>query len=213
MIVFSFILAFLLSGLIAFTYKKTTNNDIKHPGLLQTFIAGALISAMVLQAIGDNIASGLAMLGALNVIQYRTNFKNPRDSIFVFASLGCGIACGLYGFLVAILGVSFFCVLSFVIWFSPYHFSNFTVWSVKMKAEESVRLGANFNSALDEYCSYWTLESISADKEKVREEGYVEKPTYNFTIKFKDESYQRDFLLAMNFCKVKVLNLSKKEPQ
>jgi uncharacterized membrane protein YhiD involved in acid resistance len=153
MIIFSFILSFLLSALIAFTYHQTTQNAIKHHGLIQTFIAGAMIATMVLQAIGDNIASGLGMLGALNIVQFRTSLRNPRDSIFMFASLGVGISCGLYGFIIATLGTSLFCGLSFLILYSPFHFSNLVSWNIKIKTNELTRLSDDFKITMDEYYS------------------------------------------------------------
>ena len=134
MVLFTFILSFLLSSLVAFTYEKTTFSTVRHYGLMQTFILSSLIATMVLQAIGDNVASGLGMLGALTVVQFRTTLRNPRDMIFVFAALGSGIATGLYGWRIAIIGTLFFCIVAFLIRFSPFHFSHLPVWNLKLKA-------------------------------------------------------------------------------
>ena len=112
MILFTFLLSFLLSALIAFTYNMTTRSTLRTTNFIQSLMLSALIATMVLQAIGDNVASGLGMLGALTVIQFRTALRNPRDIVFMFAALGTGIACGLYGFFIAILGVFFFCFLA-----------------------------------------------------------------------------------------------------
>jgi uncharacterized membrane protein YhiD involved in acid resistance len=207
MVIFSFILSFLLSAVIAFTYHKTTQSAIKHYGLLQTFMAGAVIATMVLQAIGDNIASGLGMLGALNTVQFRTTLKNPRDSIFMFAALGVGITCGLYGFAIAVIGTCFFCVLSVLILYSPFHFSNLMSWKVKVKTEELVRLSDDFKNVMNEYCSYWILESINQDKTKELNPNLL---IYEYTLQFKDEAKQKDFLLALNYLGTQIVGLSKK---
>jgi uncharacterized membrane protein YhiD involved in acid resistance len=207
-VIFSFILSFLLSAIIAFTYHKTTQTAIKHYGLPQTFVAGAVIATMVLQAIGDNIASGLAMLGALNIVQFRTTLKNPRDSIFMFASLGVGITCGLYGFAIAVVGTCFFCVLGVLILYSPFHFSNLISWKVKVKTEELVRLSDDFKKVMDEYCIYWLLESIEQDKTKD-----LLNPNlliYKYTLQFKNEANEKDFLLALNYLGIQIVGLSKK---
>lgn len=210
MIIFSFILSFLLSTLVAITYHKTTQNSIKHYGLLQTFIAGSMIATMVLQAIGDNIASGLGMLGALNTVQFRTSLKNPRDSIFMFAALGIGITCGLYGFIIAVLGTSLFCCLAFLIMYSPFHFSNLVAWTIKMKTEELVRLSDDFKNAMDEYCTYWTLEGIANEKEKVGKEPAEQLKVYEYNMQFKDENKQKDFLQVLNYLGIQIVSLSKK---
>jgi uncharacterized membrane protein YhiD involved in acid resistance len=154
-----------LSAVIAFTYEQTTLVNVRNYGLMQTFILSALIATMVLQAIGDNVASGLGMLGALTVVQFRTNLRNPRYMIFMFASLGTGIACGLYGFLIALMGVTFFCVVVFMIRYSPFHFSHMPVWNLKLKGEDSVFRNPNFKQLLAQYCLYHTLESVEPDKD------------------------------------------------
>lgn len=209
MIIFSFILSFLLSSLVAITYHKTTQNSIKHYGLLQTFIASSMIATMVLQAIGDNIASGLGMLGALNIVQFRTTLRNPRDSVFMFASLGVGITCGLYGFIIAVLGTSLFCALAFMIMYSPFHFSNLVAWNIKMKTEELVRLSDDFKFVMNEYCTYWTLEGIAQEK-VAKEIINDEKRIYEFNLQFKDEIKQKDFLQALNYLGIQIVSLNKK---
>jgi uncharacterized membrane protein YhiD involved in acid resistance len=209
MIIFSFILSFLLAALIAFTYHKTTQNAIKHYGLIQTFIAGSMIATMVLQAIGDNIASGLGMLGALNIVQFRTTLRNPRDSIFMFAALGVGIACGLYGFIIAGLGTLLFCGLSFLILYSPFHFSNLMSWNIKLKMDELMRLSSDFEGVMTEFFHYWALEGITQEKTGTKE--LVDNSRiYEFTLQFKDEVKQKDFLQALSFLNISIVSLSKK---
>ena len=160
---------------------------------------------MVLQAIGDNIASGLAMLGALNIIQFRTNLRNPRDSVFMFASLGVGIACGLYGFIIATLGTSLFCALSFMILYSPFHFSNLVAWNIKLKMDEGTRLSEDFVVGMTEYCTHWTLESILQVKEAV---DYSR--VYEYSLQFKDDAKQKDFLQILNILNIQIVSLNKK---
>jgi uncharacterized membrane protein YhiD involved in acid resistance len=209
MIIFSFILSFLLAALIAFTYHKTTQNAIKHYGLIQTFIAGAMIATMVLQAIGDNIASGLGMLGALNIVQFRTTLRNPRDSIFMFAALGVGISCGLYGFIIATLGTLLFCGLSFLILYSPFHFSNLLSWHIKIKTDELMRLSADFETVMNEYFIYWALEGITQEKTGMKE-LIDNSRIYEYTLQFKDDIKQKDFLQALSFLNISIVSLVKK---
>lgn len=93
---------------MAITYQNTSNITIKSSNYIQSLILSSLVATTIMQAIGDNVAVGLGMLGALSIIQFRTNFRDPRDIIFMFAALGTGIACGVYGFYVAILGTILF---------------------------------------------------------------------------------------------------------
>jgi uncharacterized membrane protein YhiD involved in acid resistance len=210
MIIFSFVLSFLLSALIAFTYHRTTQNSIKHYGLIQTFMASAMIATMVLQAIGDNIASGLGMLGALNIVQFRTTLRNPRDSVFMFAALGVGIACGLYGFIIATLGTVLFCGLSFMIMYSPFHFSNMVAWNLKIKMGETLRTSEDFSVTMTEYCSYWTLESIAQEKSIAKESPDANSRIYEYSLQFKDETKQKDFIQVLSILNIQIVGLNKK---
>ena len=81
-ILFTVLLAFLLSSLIAFTYNKTTRKVMTPVDFLQTLILLAIVAATVMQAIGDSLARGLGMLGALAIIRFRTTLRTPRNMAF-----------------------------------------------------------------------------------------------------------------------------------
>ena len=161
-----------------------------------------MVSTMVLQAIGDNVASGLAMLGALNIIQFRTALRNPRDSVFIFASLGSGIACGLYGFFIAIIGITLFCFIAFLIRFTPFHIGHHAIWKLKIIGDEITRLSEDFEQAMNEYCHNWEQDSVLYETKDNKRE-------YTFTILFHDDSRQQDFLKALEFMNMAILSLKK----
>lgn len=205
MVLFTFLLSFLLSTLVAFTYDKTTVRTYRATNFLQSLILCSMTSTMVLQAIGDNVASGLAMLGALNIVQFRTALRNPRDSVFMFASLGSGIACGLYGFLIAILGIVFFCSIATLVRFTPFHIGHHAIWKLKIKGDEKTRLGEDFEQAMNEYCHNWEQDAVTYGIKE--EEIYLRD--YEFTILFHDDSRQQDFLKALEFINMAILSLKK----
>ena len=118
-ILFTVLLAFLLSSLIAYTFEKTTRRVITPVNFLQALILVSIVAATVMQAIGDSLARGLGMLGALAIIRFRTTLRTPRNMVFTFASLAAGIACGVYGFVIAITGTIGFCAIAFALKFSP----------------------------------------------------------------------------------------------
>lgn len=111
----SFILAFVLAVLLVIIYQVTTPQGKQNRQFLQALILLSLVAAMIMMAIGNNIARGLGILGALSIIRFRTNIRNPRNITFTFASLAAGLACGIHGFAVAIIGtVSFSLVALFL---------------------------------------------------------------------------------------------------
>jgi len=76
---------------------------------------GAIVTAMLMLAIGDSIAAGIGLAGGLSIVRFRTTMRDPRDMAFIFAGLGVGIACGLQAFPAAIGGTALFAVAAFLL--------------------------------------------------------------------------------------------------
>jgi len=102
------LLAFALAAAIAKTYPWTHRGLSWSPSFVQALVLGAPVSAMLMLAIGDNFAAAIGVIGSLAVIRFRTNLRDPRDMLFVFASLGVGVATGLQAFTVAIIAGAVF---------------------------------------------------------------------------------------------------------
>jgi uncharacterized membrane protein YhiD involved in acid resistance len=206
MVLFTFVLAFLLSGLIAFTYDKTTLTTFRKTNFVQSLILSALIATMVLQAIGDNVASGLGMLGALTVVQFRTALRNPRDMIFMFAALGTGISCGLYGFHIAVLGVCLFCFSAFVLRFTPFHFGNHAEWMLFIRSNDARPNVDVMKKIIGDYCKAFTLESVESERNIEKKNVYV----YEFSIVLKDETLQQDLIEGLEEMGVRTVRINRK---
>jgi uncharacterized membrane protein YhiD involved in acid resistance len=119
-ITYSFLWAFVLSSLIAITHKLTFTGDYYPRNLFQSFILGAVVTTLVMMAIGDSLARGLGVFGAMAIIRFRTRIDDPRDVLFLFAALSTGLAIGVYGFTISFVGSILFCVVAFVLHYSPF---------------------------------------------------------------------------------------------
>jgi len=119
-VLLSFIFAFALSSIVALVYEKTFAGLSWSKGLVQSMILGSLISCLLMIAIGDNVARGIGIVGSLAVIRFRTNLRDPRDLIFLFASLGAGVAAGVQSYVAGTIGILFFSATSVIL-----HASNF----------------------------------------------------------------------------------------
>jgi len=104
-----------LGILISFTYSNTTSEVNRHNHFLQALVLVTIVAATIIQAIGDSVARGLGMLGALSIIRFRTTVRDPRNIIFMFSAIAAGIACGVFGFLIAIVGTLAFCATAFLL--------------------------------------------------------------------------------------------------
>ena len=74
---------------------------------------------MVIQSVGDSLARGIGIMAAMAIIRFRTNFKDPRDTLFLFAGIANGISCGAYSFGVAFVGTVSFSLAALLLHVSP----------------------------------------------------------------------------------------------
>jgi len=167
MVLFTFLLAFLCSSFIALTYYYTSPATLKTANFIQSLMLSSIIATMIVQSIGDNVASGLGMIGALTIINFRTSFRDPRDIIFMFAALGSGIACGSYVFLIAGIGTFGFCFCAFALRFTPFHQGNHLIWEIRVKIPQNTGHLQILEQILEKYCTRYTLEMLRNDVARV----------------------------------------------
>lgn len=115
------LMAFSLSSLMALVYHLTTPRTARLGQFIQTMILGSMGAAIIVLAIGDSLGRGLGILGALAIIRFRTTLRQQRDIVFIFCTLGIGMACGMYGFNIAVIGAVSFSLLALVFRFTPLH--------------------------------------------------------------------------------------------
>lgn len=106
-IVLVLILAFVMTLPIVFAYKR--REVFGHPG--NGFLTGMLlfspISALIVLVASFSLPKAFGIVASLSIIRFRTPIKNTLDSIFLFWTLGVGVACGAGHFVAAILLVMF----------------------------------------------------------------------------------------------------------
>ena len=119
-VAYTMLLCFILSTVIGLTYVRTFRGLSYSRNYVQAIILSSMVAAVVMLAIGDSLARGLGMIGALAIIRFRTNFKDPKDIIFMFAALGVGISCGVGAYVIAIGGAGAFSLIAFVLYLSPF---------------------------------------------------------------------------------------------
>lgn len=177
-VIYTMLLSFMLSVILAFTYEKTTRELVISKNYLQSLVLASIVAATVMQAIGDSLARGLGMLGALAIIRFRTTLRHPRNMMFMFASLAVGISCGVYGFNVAVVGTLTFCLVAVLLRFSPFSEVENMVGSLKFQMLEANALSEKeVRKIVKPFCSRISFQRIQnatkKDKTKaqVAEEG------------------------------------------
>ena len=119
-ITYSFVWAFVLASMIAITHRLTFTGDHYPRNFFQSLVLGAIIAAMIMMAIGDSLARGLGVFGAMAIIRFSTRIDDPRDVLFLFSALSTGLAIGVYGFTISFVGTVLFCLVAFILHYSPF---------------------------------------------------------------------------------------------
>lgn len=103
-VLLSFLVAFALAFLWATVYRKTHSGVAYTRSFFLSLIMIPPIVAMIMMAIGSNIALSLGLVGSLSVIRFRTVVKDTKDMTFLFMAIAIGLTAGANVWLVGILG-------------------------------------------------------------------------------------------------------------
>jgi uncharacterized membrane protein YhiD involved in acid resistance len=107
-------LAFALAFVWATVYRKTHSGVAYSRSFFLALILVAPIVAMVMMAIGSNVALSLGLVGSLSVIRFRTVIKDTKDMVFLFFAVALGLCSGANAWMLAMVGtvmVSFVTIL------------------------------------------------------------------------------------------------------
>lgn len=166
--------AFVLSSIIAVTYELTTKGIYRRAHFLQSIALIGIVAATILQAIGESVAIGLGIIGALSIIRFRTSLNDPRNMTFMFASLGAGIACGVTGFGIALTGTLTFCLGAVILRFSPLSNANELIGTLKLRVPKEDKQQKIIEKKLKLFCRDFELDRLrffNAKKTTPAEEG------------------------------------------
>ena len=145
---------------------------------------------MVIQSVGDSLARGFGIMAAMAIIRFRTNFKDPRDTLFVFASLAAGIACGSYTFQIAIVGTLGFSLAAIILYHSPLgpnsYFDGMLRFNVPVNCSDQQKL----ELVLRDYCKAFALVTL-------REMAQTQQLDYVYHIKMRKNKQREDLMSGL----------------
>jgi hypothetical protein len=188
-IIYTVVISFLLSTLIAVTYEKTFRGLSYSRNFIQAIILSSIVAGMVMQAIGDNPLRGLGMLGVLAVIRFRTVFKDPRDIIFMFAGVASGIACGVFGYGIAVIGTLGFCGAATALFYSPFGQSRYFDGMLRFNLEHGYGR-ESLEIIMKKYCQNFALITL-------REMAQGSRLDYAYHVKLKKTGAKEDFVIEL----------------
>ena len=155
--IFSLLLAFVLSSTIAFTYRLTYKGKDFPNHLFQAIVLSSIVTSMIMMAIDNNFAVGFGIIGAVAIIRFRTLISDPRNIIFMFVGISIGIATGVYGYSIAISGTIIFCLIAFLLHYSPFGKQAGNDYELVIEYSETEFKG-DIDNLIEPFCRSFSLE-------------------------------------------------------
>ena len=193
LILFTVLCSLILGVVIAFTYEKTSRTPDRPDHFLQALVLITIVAATIMQAIGDSVARGLGMLGALSIIRFRTTVRNPRNIVFMFSAIAAGIACGVFGFIIAAVGTIGFCLTAFLLRFSSFSKKDTLLGVLKIECSIDGKCHTLAEREINRYAKKFIL---------IRKKLYVSEKKSNvirfeYQVKMKEVDQAGDLLKAI----------------
>lgn len=103
-VIVNFLAAAVIACLIYISYRISHSGPVYSERFNVSIVMLTLVSTLVMNVIGNNIALSLGMVGALSIVRFRTAIKDPRDTAYIFWGIAVGICCGVSDYLIAAIG-------------------------------------------------------------------------------------------------------------
>ena len=107
-------LAALLGTVLALRPRRGGTPE-RQPAVVQTQIILAVVGSLIMLVVGASLARAFGIVGAANLIRYRSKIDDPKDAVVMLCALSVGLASGvgLYG--LAVIGTLFIMLCLWII--------------------------------------------------------------------------------------------------
>ena len=102
-------------GAVLALRPRRRGTPVRQPAVVQTQIILAVVGALIMLVIGASLARAFGIVGAANLIRYRSKIDDPKDAVVMLCALSVGLAAGvgLYG--LALFGTFFLTIALWII--------------------------------------------------------------------------------------------------
>jgi uncharacterized membrane protein YhiD involved in acid resistance len=155
-------LAALLGAALALRPRRR-GTPPRQPAVVQTQIILAVVGAVIMLVVGASLARAFGIVGAANLIRYRSKIDDPKDAVVMLAALAVGLASGVGLYALTVFSTAFLVAALWVIEsFEPRSLKRF---DLKVKAgDDTDALRPKIEGILSRYKLEYELRT-SSDEE------------------------------------------------
>lgn len=158
----AFVCGFTVSLVYRWTYRGTNYSA----SFVRSMIFLAMITAVVMIVIGNNLARAFGLVGAMSIIRFRTAVKDPQDIVFIFFALAAGLAAGVGLYMVAIVGTVCISAVILVMGRSNYAALHRQSFLLNLSYDAAHQNGeASYVPVLNRYCKRYNLVNVRSAHE------------------------------------------------
>ncbi len=86
---------------------KRRGTPKRQPAVVQTQIMLAVVGAVIMLVVGQSLARAFGIVGAANLIRYRSKIDDPKDAVVMLCALAVGLASGVGIYALAVFSAAF----------------------------------------------------------------------------------------------------------
>lgn len=151
-----------ISWIYRFTYRG--------PGYSISFVHAliylAMITAVVIMVIGNNLARAFGLVGAMSIIRFRTAVKDTADIVFIFFSLAVGMAAGVGMQKLALLGTILIGLVMMILARSDSIMPLGRKFLLQFSLKSATPGAAPYEPVLKRYCRTHKLINVKTEEEE-----------------------------------------------
>ena len=131
--------------------------------VIETQIILAAVGALIMLVVGASLARAFGIVGAANLIRYRSKIEDPKDAVVMLCALSVGLASGVGLYYLATLGTGFLVALLWVI--ESFEPRTYKLFELKVEAEKKAEaLRPKVEDVLQKYNLPFEVRTLSPDE-------------------------------------------------
>jgi MgtC family/Domain of unknown function (DUF4956) len=134
----------------------------RDPAVIQTQIILSVVGAVIMLVVGASLARAFGIVGAANLIRYRSKIEDPKDAVVMLCALAVGLASGVGLYALAVFSTVF---LVAALWIIESFEQGLSRFDLKIKAgKDTDALRPKFEEILRRYNLRFDLRTSSDDE-------------------------------------------------